>query len=85
MPTIYSHQPPNNRLLNFTYGRIQEIKERITQLKLEMGLMEMVLKEFDKKVCPDCKGEGIVMICEPGCEIDGPRQHTCPTCKGKRS
>lgn len=82
MPTIYEHHKPNYRLYAFARGRMAEIDKQIRQLKLERGLMEIVVADCKAKVCPDCDGEGIVMKPIKGCECDGPRQHTCETCNG---
>lgn len=82
MPTIYGYQKPDRRVLNFAYGRQQEIKKQIEQLQLEHDLMQRILDQFDPLVCPTCKGEGSVMRPIPGCECDGPRMHTCDTCAG---
>jgi hypothetical protein len=82
MPTIYAHQRPNYRLYTWARERMREIDEQISQLTLERGLMETVAADCKAKHCSDCDGEGIVMKPIPGCECDGPRQHTCERCKG---
>lgn len=82
MPTIYSHQKPNNRILDWAYNRQHEIDKLIEQLQLERDLMQMILDKFDPLVCPTCKGSGHVMRPIPGCEYDGPRMHKCDTCNG---
>jgi DnaJ-class molecular chaperone len=82
MPTIYGHLKPNYRLFHWARSRQDEIKKEIDQLNLETGLLDQVVADCKEKVCPTCMGEGVVMKPIPGCECDGPRQHTCDTCKG---
>lgn len=82
MPTIYAHQKPNNRMLNFAAGRRKEIADAIEQLKLEDKLMEQIIDRFKELVCVKCGGAGNYMALIEGCECDGPRQHTCEVCKG---
>lgn len=82
MPTIYEHQRPKRRIINFTYARTKEIDKQIEQLQLERDLMQEILDKYEPLVCQDCLGEGSIMKPIEGCECDGPRLHQCETCKG---
>lgn len=82
MPTIYAHEKPNNRMLNFAAGRRQEIAKAMEQLKLEDELMVQIIDKFKTLVCARCGGAGNYMAPIKGCECDGPRQHACEVCKG---
>ena len=82
IPSIYSHQKPNNRVINFAYNRQLEIKNEREQLDLEYELMQMIIDQFKTLVCRGCYGAGTVMRVIEGCECDGPRLHTCDRCGG---
>ena len=83
MPTIYEHQIPERRMLNFANKRQKEIDEQISQLKLERELMQMILDKFDPDVCSVCKGEQTVMRLRSGDDaMDGLRMHKCEICNG---
>jgi DnaJ-class molecular chaperone len=82
MATIYAHHKPNYRMGAWAYSRRAEIREAVAQLQLEEALMTRIIADYAAKSCPACLGAGNVMKPIPGCECDGPRQHTCELCNG---
>ena len=82
MATIFNHQKMPYRLVNWARLRKKELGEQIAQLQLESELMAATIARFEGDLCGDCGGAGNVMKPIKGCECDGPRQHTCETCKG---
>lgn len=82
MPKIYDHQNQNTIVLNYASARISEIQDQIRQLQAEHHMYDSIIKRFQDTVCSSCSGQGIIMRPIPGCECDGPRQHTCGICGG---
>lgn len=82
MAKAYAHKKPKDRILSYGRQRRYEIAEQIDRLRSEDEMLADIEKLLKPLVCDVCLGEGNIMIPIPGCEMDGPRQHTCPKCKG---
>lgn len=83
MPEIYSHMNPIRRITHFARCRIKEINDQIKQLEMERQIMATTAERFEKELCPDCHGDGHIMKLREGDDPqDGPRMHTCESCKG---
>jgi len=80
--TIYKHENQNRRILSYTADRMSEIDKAIEQMELEKDLLAKILDTFKTQVCTNCCGAGYTMEFEAGCEVDGPRMHTCVECIG---
>jgi len=85
MPRIYAHEGPNARVLAFARARIKEIDEQMFQLQMERDMQSLVITQFRPLVCGTCSGTGTVMMPIKGEECEGPRQHKCPDCGGRKS
>jgi hypothetical protein len=82
MAKVYDYKKPNDMVLNWCEQRRREIQTARDELIAEEKLINAIVAQFTPLVCARCQGEGIVMLCIEGCEMDGPRQHTCPKCHG---
>jgi hypothetical protein len=82
MAHIYEYKKPKDRMLSYIRQRKREIEGEIEQLNTERVMLTDIESIVLPLVCDVCLGEGSLMRAIEGCEIDGPRLHTCPKCKG---
>jgi len=82
MTEIYKHESQNRRILSYVANRMSEIDKAIEQMQMEKDLLGKILDTFKTQVCIYCCGASYIMEYEAGCEVDGPRMHTCVQCNG---
>lgn len=81
LPTMYAHQKPDWRTLNFAQGRIDDIEAEIEQLNLEKEMWKSIMKLVEANgQCGKCGGSGEVSYVDD--PMDGRRFKRCDACNG---